>query len=184
MNNFDEKAFNEVELNSNYKRLSVGPQHCIIRKVDVDEEKQYVKLYFDIASGELKNYFQEKEARYTDWSNQGIMYRSYKDSAMIYFKSFIVALEKSNKDYSFIKTNYDFKTFLNKEMVVVFGEVEIPYLDDENKIKTVIKPIEIRSLEALRSGNIKTPSIKKLNDKEKEMLFKKEEPIVLENLPF
>lgn len=185
MYNFDSKAFNEVEVNESYKKLGKGPQHCVIKKVEVDEDKQYVKLMFDIASGEFKNYFTDLESKFGSWSNQGIIYRSYKDSAMVYFKAFVVALEKSNKDYSFIKTNYDFKSFLGKEFVVVFGEEEIPYLDDDNKIKIAIKPRDIRSLEALRDGNIKTPEIKKLSDNEREQLFKVETPQApIGDLPF
>ena len=98
--------------------------------------------------------------------------RSYKDSAMSFFKGFITALEKSNSGFDFKKSNYDFKSIINKRFVGIFGEEEIPFTDDDDNIIIKVRLQKIASTERLAQGDIKIPERKLLSDDDREKLEK------------
>lgn len=136
------------------KSLPAGPQICrIIEVIDVPE-KEYLDVYFDILEGEYANYF--TTLFNATGKNYGRITRSYKSTAVTFFKQFIKAIEKSNPGY---KWNWDEKSLTNKTCVVVFRDEE--YIKD-GQIKVNAKADEIRSLEALREGKIQVKPIKKL----------------------
>lgn len=155
----------------------IAPGAYICKIVDVEDltEKQYLKIFFDIADGDFKDYYSILEQRSHNW--YGVIYRSYKDSALPYFKSFITAVEKSNPQFTW---RWDEKELKGKYIVVVLGEEEY---DDEGEIKVSIRPQDVRSLPALRDGKIKVPSLKKLTVTN----TKTEQPVIEvknEDLPF
>ena len=136
------------------KRLPAGPQICKIIEVVDKPDQEYLDVYFDISEGEFKGYF---TALFENTSkNYGRITRSYKPNALPFFKQFITAVEKSNPGYKWI---WDEKSLTNKTCVVNFREEE--YLVD-GSVKTMAKAYEIRSLEALKNGLIKTLPMKKL----------------------
>ena len=167
----DKKLWTDTEENNSSLKLPTGPQVCRILKVEDVEEKEYLKIYFDIISGDFKGYFTTLYDRIGEFPNQGVVIRSYKSTAYSMLKSFVIALEKSNTLYDFEKSGFDFNSFVNKQMVVLFAEEEIPYLDDQGKIKIVVKPREVRSIAALKEGKIKVPDLKKLDAATKERLL-------------
>ena len=124
----------------------------IIEVIDV-AEKEYFDVYFDIAEGEFKGYFATLQTN--SGKNYGRITRSYKANALPFFKAFITAVEKSNPGY---KWNWDEKTLNGKFCAVAFRDEE--YLSD-GQIKVRAKPDEIRSLQALRAGEIKIKPLKK-----------------------
>lgn len=141
---------------SDFAQLKVAPY--IVKIVDVEDNasKEYLKIFIDIADGELKGEFARQEEQFGAWPAQGIGYRSYKDSAMDFFTAFIVAVEKSNKGFIF---NWDDpKCLKGKYFVANYGEEE--YMKD-NEIKTSVKIREYRSIESLKSGKIKPLQLKK-----------------------
>lgn len=136
------------------KRLPAGAYACkIIEVIDVPE-KEYLDVYFDIAEGEFKNYFTTLQAN--TGKNYGRITRSYKVNALPFFKAFITAIEKSNPGY---KWNWDEKSLNGKFCAVAFREEEFVL---EGQVKTNVKADEIRSLQALRAGEIRIKPIKKL----------------------
>ena len=136
------------------KNLPAGAYACkIIEVIDVPE-KEYLDVYFDIVEGEFKGYFAALQAN--TGKNYGRITRSYKQNALPFFKAFITAVEKSNPGY---KWNWDEKTLNGKYCAIVFRDEE--YLKD-GEVKVMAKPYEIRSLQALRAGEIKIPPLKKL----------------------
>lgn len=138
------------------KTLRAGAYACkIIDVVDVPD-KEYLDVYFDIVEGEFKGYFSALEGN--TGKKYGRIARSYKATALPFFKAFMTAVEKSNPGY---KWNWDEKTLANKFITVVFRDEE--YLK-ENEVKVMAKPDEIRSLQALRDGSIVIKPIKKLEN--------------------
>jgi hypothetical protein len=83
--------------------------------------------------------------------------RSYKRTALSFFKGFITAVENSNPGY---KWDWDEKKLVGKNVIAVFGEEE--YLKD-GQVKTSVKLVEFRSLDAYKEGKIKVPEIKRLS---------------------
>ena len=157
---FDELPQNEVV---EFEKLKVGAYICQIKSVEDVEDKEYLKIKFDIVDGEYKNWFNDmSQGNLDNWSSQGTTYRSYKDTATRFFKAFITAIEKSNAKSNF-RWNWDEKTLVGKYFVAVYGEEE--YEDQFGDVKVNVKVQDIRSIPALREGAIKLPELKKLKTK-------------------
>lgn len=144
--------------------LKKGIYVCRVLEVDDVEDKQYLKIKFDITQGDFKDYFKKANDAFKEWKNNGYFYRSYKPSAYSFLKNFVTALEKSNDGYSFKKTAGDFKEFVGKYFCGVFGEEEIPYADEQGNPIVTVKLQSVRSIEAMKEGKITIPELKKLSD--------------------
>lgn len=151
--------WNEIEANEVVENVKVVPgiYHAQIKKVEDVEEKEYLKIYFDFVDGELKGEAARQEKAFGSYPNQFIIYKSYKETATKFFKAFITAIEKSNKNYVW---NWNEQSLVGKYFVAVFGEEE--YLTQENEVKVSCKCVEQRSIEAEKKGEIKVPELKKL----------------------
>lgn len=137
------------------KRLPAGIYAVKITNVVDVPEKEYLEVYCDIVKGEFTNYFKLLTDSGLKDSSKSI--RSYKNNALPFFKAFITAVEKTNPGY---KWDWDEKKLIGKNVIAVFGEEE--YRDTEGNIKTSVKVVEFRSLEAFQKGLIKVPEIKRL----------------------
>lgn len=136
------------------KTLPAGAYACkIIEVIDVPE-KEYHEVYFDIVEGEFKGYFAALQTN--TGKNYGVIRRSYKANALPFFKGYITAIEKSNPGY---KWDWDEKKLSGKFCAVAFRDEE--YLKD-GEVKVMAKADEVRSLQALRAGEIKIKLLKKL----------------------
>lgn len=172
--------WDQVEETSSFKTLV--PSICGVKILSVEnvEDKEYLKIEFDIVKSdnkdEFKGYFTDQYERFQKpdnkpWPNQGTLYRSYKESAISFFKSFITAVEKSNAGY---RWDWNEKSLVGKFFVAVFGEEE--YLDEEeNEVKISVKVQEVRSAEAWKNGDIKIPALKKLKNRPETKTTKKED---------
>ena len=154
----------DTDEQGNSTRLEPGAYVCKILKVEDVEDKEYLKIAFDITEGEFKGYFKELFNNNTNadkvWSSGGILYRSYKKTAERFFASFITAIEKSNDGY---KWNWDEQSLKNKTFVGNFREEE--YISD-GELKVSVKCHETRSTQALKDGNIKPLEIKRVSEEE------------------
>ena len=106
------KGFNSLPQNEivEFENLEKGAYICQIKSVEDVEEKEYLKIKFDIVDGKYKGWFSEMAGDDLDsWSNQGTTYRSYKENAARFFKAFITAIEKSNAKSNY-RWNWDEKT--------------------------------------------------------------------------
>ena len=138
----------------------ITPGIYIVKIVGVRDvtEKQYLEIKFDIAKGEYENIFSRMSKNdLSKWSNQGIYRASYKETATVFFKRFITAVQKSNKNYLW---DWDEQSLKNKFFVAVMCEEE--YLNKEGELRLSVKLQSCRSLEALQKGEIKEPVLKKL----------------------
>lgn len=160
-----------------FKRLPAGIYGVKITNVVDVPEKEYLEVYCDIVKGEYANYF-------TTLVNNGLRdssktIRSYKSTALPFFKAFITAVEKSNPNYSW---DWDEKKLIGKNVIAVFREEE--YLDKENNVKIRTSLYEFRSLEAYQAGRITVPELKKLPEDELPNNEAQPELISDDDLPF
>jgi len=167
----DVKNWENIQESVTASPIPIGPQICIIKKVTNDEDKQYLAVEFDIIDGALKGEFQKRADQFKQWPSAGVFRRSYKDSALPFFKSFIVAVEKSNSGFVW---RWDENELVGKVVVINFGEEEW-YDAVEDKVKTFVKPREARSLEAYKAKKIENPSKKLVSKEEIESARKKYE---------
>lgn len=183
IDNWDEiKNTDEVV---SFDNLKPGAYVCKVLKVEDVESKEYLKIAFDISEGDYKGYFKDlfdsdtKEDK--KWPNMGMLYRSYKKSAERFFASFITAVEKSNDGY---RWNFDEQTLKGKTFVANFREEE--YVNDQGELKVSLKVGEVRSIQALRDGNIKPLEIKKVSEevlREYGLLDNKETKVSVQDIP-
>lgn len=163
------EEFDQVEEAKNLPTIEPGAYICQITAVEDDEEKQYLKVYFDIVEkGKFKGHFKKIKEQFGD--DRGVMYKSYKRKALPFFKAFITAVEKSNDGYEW---NWNEDSLVNKNIVVVFGEEEYLPKDAEhiNDTRTIVRPQSVRSIQAYKNGDIKIPRPQKMTDEEKKEMW-------------
>lgn len=158
--NWDELKATTDEVIS-FESLPVGPQYCKIVDVQDWDEKEYLKIYFDVVKGDFKDVFKDQEERFGNWPSQGIMYWSYKKTAERFFAAHITAIEKSNDGF---KWDWLPQNLKGKYFVANFAEEE--YVDD-NEVKVSLKVREVRSIQAMKDGNVKELPIKLLPEDKK-----------------
>ena len=127
--------------------LPIGPKFCKITDVDDIQGKSYLIVYFDIASGEFAGWYDGIEKR--TGRRYGFINRSYKDTALGFFKAFITAVEKSNPGY---KWDWNEKSLIGKAIVVNYREEE--YISKDGDVKKNVKPFEFRSIQAMKEGKV------------------------------
>lgn len=152
MKNID---WNEVEEVKEYERLSAGGYICGITAVQDVEEKEYLKIEYDVVDGKFKDYFKNLYEAKGFWG--GSFIKSYKQKALPFFKAFISAVEKSNSSYSF---KNDEKTLRGKFVGLVLGEEE--YAANDGQIKTRLYVADVHSTDKIKSGEFRIPTIKTL----------------------
>lgn len=127
-----------------------------IVKVEDVEDKEYLRIEWDFADGEFKGANQEISDAFGFWPTALI--RSYKKTALRFFKGFKTCVEASNRNYVF---KNDPQSLVGKFMGVVLGEEE--YLSGDGKIKKRLYVHSVRTGKAIREGDFDVPELKKLD---------------------
>ncbi len=156
MRNID---WNNVEEAKEFEKVTPGGYVCGITAVENVENKEYLRIEYDIAEGEKKNYYRELYKSKGFWGASFI--KSYKETALPFFKAFKTAVENSNKGYTF---NNDEKTLVRKLVGLVLAEEE--YKANDGKIKTRLYVDQVHSIDKIRSGDFTVPELKKLDVKD------------------
>lgn len=147
------------------QRLTAGGKICIV--VNAYETKArsgmpMLAVEFDIAEGEEKEYYAKAQEQFGgDW--RGVYRQGTEDkegNCSPFFKGMISAIEESNDRYKF---NFEERTLIGKRFGGVFGEEE--YEAKDGTIKTSVKLLQIRSVDAIRKGNFKVPPKKTIAPK-------------------
>lgn len=133
-----------------------GAYIAVIRGVEDLEDKEYLAIRWDFAEGAYKGANQETFDRAGFWPT--VLRRSYKDSALRYFKSFKTSVEMSNKGYIFDDRNV--QKLVGKYFGVVLGEEE--YRKSNGDLSTRLYVAQVRSAKAIRDGDFKVPAYKRL----------------------
>lgn len=118
---------------------------------------QYLRIEWDFAEGEFKLYNRDTYDRANFWPGFGSFIRSYKDSALPFFKAFKTCLEVSNNGYHFRTDQLD--AMRGKKLGIVLGEEE--YCSKDGELKTRLYVAQVRSVKAIRDGDFKVPALKK-----------------------
>ena len=162
-----------------FKRLPAGIYGGVITGTTDYPDKEYFEIYCDITKGEYANYFKTMVDNGLRDSSKSI--RSYKLSALPFFKAFITAVVKTNPGYVW---DWDEKKLIGKNVMAIFGEEE--YKDAEGNIKVRTVLVEFRSLEAFQQGKIKVPELKKLPVEETTSVSNNLEAVTIpdDELPF
>lgn len=152
-----------VKESTGFKRLSPGGYFIKILKVENIEDKQYLKIYFDIADGPekgcfKKQYDEDNRGKDKKWPNAGTFVRSYKDSAASMFRGFTNAIESSNKGYQW---NWQEQTLVGKVAGVVVGDEQ--YLNQKGQVRERTYVSAVRSVDTIKKGDFKVPELKMLD---------------------
>lgn len=133
-----------------FKRLPAGGYICKITKVDDFEEKEYLKVEYEIIEGEYKGWWTETFDRAGFWGGNFI--RSYKDSAHRFFKGFITSVQESNPKYTF---DWDEQKLVGLKIGLVIGEEE--YIGADDIIKTRLYVAQNRNIDIIKKDDFEIP---------------------------
>jgi hypothetical protein len=152
-----------VQEASDFTRPAPGAYVCAITSAEDVPEKEYLMIGYDIIEGEHKGYYTKLREDHPDWSNIGIMYKSYKSTALGMFKRFCSAVSKSNGKYVFDgDKNADEKTLVKKKIGLVFQEEE--YYGNDGEKRTRLKVLKECPVDEV--PNQKIPALKTIKEDE------------------
>lgn len=134
-----------------------GGYVAVIVNVEDNEEKQYLRIEWDYADGAYKGENAATFARAGFWPTT--LFRSYKDSALGFFKGFKTAVELSNPGYTFDCRRP--QALAGKAVGLVLGEEE--YVKGTGEIAARLYVAQTRTVKAIRERDYKVPPLKKLN---------------------
>ncbi len=145
--------FRNITPVNKYANITPGGYICRITGVRDCEQKEYLEIEYDIAEGNSRGYYLSLFQKFNFWGARLI--RSYKQTAIQYFKAFIDTIEASNKDYYF---NFDERTLIGKQIGIVLGEEE--YKSNNGEIKKRLYVHSIKTVKEIREGKFKVPDFK------------------------
>lgn len=160
-----------VQEAGSFERLPAGCYECKIIKVEDVANREYLKIYFDITNGNYKGWFKkqydEDNREQKQWS--GNFVRSYKESALPFFKGFVTACENSNKNFKWDGVNE--QDFVKKNVGLVIGYEEYINNNGKKRVRMVADP---HSIDKIKSGEIPIPELKKLDPSKEVQTVKSE----------
>lgn len=163
MKNIDWNAVEEVK---EFNKLPAGGYVCGITAVEDVASSEYLKLEFDIAEGEYKNYYRSLYDNRGFWAGKFI--KSYKEKALGFFKKMLTAFEKSNAGFKF---DNDEKVLKRKLIGLVIGYEQ--YLGNDGTVKERITVTDFLPVEDIRAGKFDIPALKTLSDDDYEKVADK-----------
>lgn len=152
-----------------FTTLPAGAYICIIRNVEDIEDKEYLKVTYDIADGEFKGYYDDIRSNHPDWEWSGAYVKSYKTKALPMFKRFCSAISKSNGNFIFDggAVNSDEKSLIGKKLGIVLREEEYYSNSGDKKTRLIVhREFPIDQLSAQ-----KVPDIKRLPEEKPQAEF-------------
>lgn len=150
------KNVNWDTIQDEIRRPVPGGYAAKITRVEDDEDREFLKIEWEFADGDFKGSNQETKNAFGFWPYAFI--RSYKDTALRFFKGFKTAVENSNPGFVF---NNDPQSLVGKFIGVVLAEEE--YVSKTGEVKTRLYVAEQRSGKAIREGDFKIPEMKRLD---------------------
>lgn len=139
------------------------------KPIDYVEEKQYVKIIFDVVEGEFAGHFSDDYWQGVDKDYGHQTFLSWKNMGV--FKNFIQCLEESNPGFDAMAAfNADnWSLFIGKKFGGVFGEEE--YRANDGSVKTKLTLPNIKSVQAIHDGKFRVPALKKLKTEQADGYF-------------
>lgn len=158
MRNLD---LSNVEEAKEFPKLEPGGYVCRIHSVQDFENKEYLKIEYDISEGLFVGHFKALSEAKDFWAGNFI--RSYKESALPFFKAFINRIEESNPNYKFDNNE---QSLVGKYIGLVLGEEE--YEGSNGEIKTRLYVAAIKNIDQIRKGSFAIPAFKHLENERPE----------------
>ena len=155
-----------------YETLEAGAYKCKILKAEecvASNGKEFIRLSFDIAEGEKKDFYKNKYSNDTreqkKWSGVMVVFsEDFEGNASKYFKTLITSAEESNLGYKFDFNKVE--DLKDKKIGIVFREEE--FLDTFNQIKIAVKPFRACGYD--KTEEQKIPIRKEIPDDKKEAI--------------
>lgn len=149
------------EAGDGFKRPEAGGYVCRITDVEDNPDKEYLKIEYDFAEGEFKDYFRDLNDKKGFWG--GSFIKSYKKKAWPFFKGFCTAVTESNKGFIFDGDEHaDERTLKNKLIGLVIGEED--YIKGDGSLGSRLYVAQTLSVDRIRKGDYKVPEYKHLQD--------------------
>ena len=161
------EGYDEARAFGEFETLPAGGYKCLIKKVVCEKTqagKEYLKIGFDIAEGEYKDFYQKKFANDTrqepKWSGVWTVFTEGYNPGTTNpkFKGLITSVEASNDGFKF---NFNEQELVNKKVGLVFREEEFEGVNGQ--IHTAVKPFFAVSYDKAEESKI--PNKKKLPEK-------------------
>lgn len=154
-----------VKESGSSNRLPAGAYICTIKDVDDIEDKEYLKVTYDISEGEYKGHFDTIRADHPDWAWVGAYVKSYKQRALPMFKRFCSSVSQSNGKYVFDggMVNSDEKSLIGKKIGLILREEE--YYTNSGDIRTRL--IVHTEFPVSKIAEQRIPEVKKLPEEQK-----------------
>lgn len=152
--------FEQVKASGEFDSLKPGGYIGVLYKVEDESDKEYLKVFFDIAEGEFTGYYKNLYSQFDFWG--GVFIRSYKEKALSMFKGFIKAVEESNVGYVW---NWDESTLKGKKVGLILQEEEYVPTGGAHagELRTRLIVQKVVNVETIKSGKYKVPELKKLD---------------------
>lgn len=153
-------------ITGDYDRLPAGGYVCRIVKVEDFPEKEYLKIYYDILDGDYAKYWEGVYERGGKQWWPGSFIRSYKETAMGFFKGFIEAVDESNGTSfgKMVETGFDEQKLLRQKIGLVIGYEE--YQANNGEIKTRSYVAKNMAVQKIEDGAYTVPALKEYKGKE------------------
>ncbi len=160
-------GYNEVkETTGDYARLPADGYVCKITKVEDVSNKEYLRIAFDIYEGDYRGWYRERreqlEERGFNADYVGTVIRSYKNSALGFFKAFVSAVDASNGTQlgPTVESGLDEQKLVGCLIGFVIGYEE--YEKSKGGIGQRERVAYQKSIQKIRDGDFKVPELKRL----------------------
>ena len=155
----------QVEDRKEFAKVVAGGYVAKIESVKDVPEKEYLLIEYDFAEGQLKGYYADLFESKNFWGGKFV--KSYKDTALSFFKGFITAVAKSNPGFAWTSNE---QQLVGKRVGIVIGIEE--YLSKTQTVEERPYVADIHSVEAIKNGNFKVPPLKALNRADAKSVFR------------
>ena len=181
-------GYDEAQSFGEFETLPAGGYKCLIKKVVCEKSqngKEFLKIGFDIAEGQYKDFYQRKFENDTredkKWSGIWVLFTEGYNPGTTNpkFKGLITSVEASNPNFKF---NFDEQTLVNKKVGIVFREEDFEGFDGQ--VHTSVKPFFAVSYE--KAEEAKIPNKKELSDDVLDKIYEAQAEASADNddLPF
>ena len=170
----DEKAYAEAQVtNGEFQKMGAGGYVVAVqavrtqgedsyhRPVNYVDEKQYVKLIYDVIEGEHAGRFSDDYWTGEDKDYAHCFYLSWKNLGAL--KGSMTAFDESNPGFDAMAAFRadQWGLFVGKKFGIVVGEEE--YIGNDGTLKTRLTLPRIKSVADIHAGKFKVPALKKLD---------------------
>lgn len=142
-----------------------------IQRATVRPQKQDIEIEFDIIEGDFAKFYLDYYSRKGYWPSSARFYKSYKEKAQPFFKSFIDTIIECNSNTEGLlfetedgKVDVDETKLVGKTIGIVYGLEE--YIGNDGNIKT--RPDFFGATfmvpDSIRSGDYTVPELKRLDN--------------------